>query len=204
MFVVEVSSYQIEYSKIFKANYALILNVSPDHLERHNTFKNYVKSKFKLVRNQTNNDYSFFNVEDKFLKKEIKKEKIYSKIVNVDIRFFKRNLALIKNPYFSTEGNQQNLSFIFALAKNFKLKKNILFKTINKFKGLKFRQQIIFKSKKFTLINDSKATSYASSLDVLKSLKKVFWIIGTGEVAITPIMTEKKMARYILAMYGFT
>ena len=178
IFVIEASSYQIEYSKIFKANYALILNVSPDHLERHNTFKNYVKSKFKLIRNQTNNDYSFFNVEDKFLKKEIKKEKIYSKIVNVDIRFFKRNLALIKNPYFSTEGNQQNLSFIFALAKNFKLKKNILFKTINKFKGLKFRQQIIFKSKKFTLINDSKATSYASSLDVLKSLKKVFWIIG--------------------------
>ena len=178
IFVIEASSYQIEYSKIFKANYALILNVSPDHLERHNTFKNYVKSKFKLVRNQTNNDYSFFNVKDKFLKREIKKEKIYSKIVNVDIRFFKRNLAIIKNPYFSTEGNQQNLSFIFALAKNFKLKKNILFKTINKFKGLKFRQQIIFKSKKFTLINDSKATSYSSSLDVLKSLKKVFWIVG--------------------------
>ena len=178
IFVIEASSYQIEYSKFFKANYALILNVSPDHLERHNTFKNYVKSKFKLVRNQTNNDYSFFNVKDKFLKREIKKEKIYSKIVNVDIRFFKRNLAIIKNPYFLTEGNQQNLSFIFALAKNFKLKKNILFKTINKFKGLKFRQQIIFKSKKFTLINDSKATSYASSLDVLKSLKKVFWIIG--------------------------
>jgi len=178
IFVIEASSYQIEYSKIFKANYALILNVSPDHLERHNTFKNYVKSKFKLVKNQTNNDYSFFNVKDKFLKREIKKEKIYSKIVNVDIRFFKRNLALIKNPYFLTEGNQQNLSFIFALTKNFKLKKNILFKTINKFKGLKFRQQIIFKSKKFTLINDSKATSYASSLDILKSLKKVFWIIG--------------------------
>ena len=178
IFVIEASSYQIEYSKIFKANYALILNVSPDHLERHNTFKNYVKSKFKLVRNQTNNDYSFFNVKDKFLKREIKKEKIYSKIVNVDIRFFKRNLAIIKNPYFSTEGNQQNLSFIFALAKNFKLKKNILFKTINKFKGLKFRQQIIFKSKKFTVINDSKATSYSSSLDVLKSLKKVFWIVG--------------------------
>ena len=53
-----------------------------------------------------------------------------------------------------------------------------IIKTINKFKGLKFRQQIIFKSKKFTLINDSKATSYSSSLDVLKSLKKVFWIVG--------------------------
>jgi UDP-N-acetylmuramoylalanine--D-glutamate ligase len=137
------------------------------------------------------------------LKREIKKEKIYSKIVNVDIRFFKRNLAIIKNPYFSTEGNQQNLSFIFALAKNFKLKKNILFKTINKFKGLKFRQQIIFKSKKFTLINDSKATSYSSSLDVLKSLKKVFWIVGgVPKFGDQFFMTKKDCINFKVYIYG--
>ena len=76
IFVIEASSYQIEYSKSFKANYALILNISPDHLERHGTFANYVKSKFKLIRNQTNKDYSFLNINNKYLKKEIKKKKI--------------------------------------------------------------------------------------------------------------------------------
>ena len=76
IFVIEASSYQIEYSKNFKANYALILNISPDHLERHGTFANYVKSKFKLIRNQTNKDYSFFDINNKYLKKEVKKKKI--------------------------------------------------------------------------------------------------------------------------------
>jgi UDP-N-acetylmuramoylalanine--D-glutamate ligase len=52
IFVIEASSYQLEYSKIFKSKYAAILNLSPDHIERHKTLKNYVKAKFKLLKNQ--------------------------------------------------------------------------------------------------------------------------------------------------------
>ena len=76
IFVIEASSYQIEYSKNFKANYAVILNITPDHLERHGTFANYIKAKFKLIRTQTSKDFSFLNVNNKLLKKEIKKKKI--------------------------------------------------------------------------------------------------------------------------------
>ena len=50
IFVIEASSYQIEYSKIFKTNYANILNISPDHLERHGSIKNYINAKFKLLK----------------------------------------------------------------------------------------------------------------------------------------------------------
>ena len=75
IFIIEISSYQIEYSKNFKANYAAILNISPDHLERHGTFNNYVKSKFKLIKNQTNKDFSFLNFNNKYLKKEIRKQR---------------------------------------------------------------------------------------------------------------------------------
>ena len=67
IFVIEASSYQIEYSKKFKANYATILNITPDHLERHGTFSSYVKAKFKLVRNQNSKDYSFLDLKNKFL-----------------------------------------------------------------------------------------------------------------------------------------
>ena len=76
IFVIEASSYQIEYSKNFKANYAVILNITPDHLERHGTFANYIKAKFKLIRTQTNKDYSFLDMNNNFLKKEIKKKKL--------------------------------------------------------------------------------------------------------------------------------
>ena len=178
IFVIEASSYQIEYSKNFKANYAVILNITPDHLERHGTFANYIKAKFKLIRTQTNKDFSFLNVNNKILKKEIKKNKLNSKIIKIDRKLMNQDLLKIKNTYFLTEGNKQNLLHVFAVAKKLGVKKSVLFKTINNFKGLKFRQQIIYQSKKFTLINDSKATSYLSSINILKSLKKVYWIVG--------------------------
>ncbi len=178
IFVVEVSSYQIAYSKIFRANYALILNISTDHLERHGTFINYVKSKFKLFKDQTKNDYAIFNTKNKYLKKEIRRNKIKSRILNVNLNLINQHKTKIKNPYFFTDGNKENLSFIFAISKILKLKKNKIIQSINNFKGLKYRQEIIYKSKKITLINDSKSTSYSSSLSILKSLKNVFWLVG--------------------------
>ena len=70
IFVIEVSSYQIEYSKMFKSNYAIILNISPDHLERHGSINNYVKAKFKLIKNQNDKDFAFLNTRNKYLKNE--------------------------------------------------------------------------------------------------------------------------------------
>ena len=58
IFVIEASSYQLEYSKIFKSKYAAILNLSPDHIERHKTLNNYVKAKFKLLKNQDKRKFS--------------------------------------------------------------------------------------------------------------------------------------------------
>jgi UDP-N-acetylmuramoylalanine--D-glutamate ligase len=178
IFVIEASSYQIEYSKNFKANYAAILNITPDHIERHKTFKAYTKAKFKLVRNQVKNDYSFLNMQNKIIKKEIQKNRLKSKIIKVSIKDIHKDLLKIKNLYFKTEGNKENLSFIFSIIKKLGIKKKILIKVLNNFKGLKFRQEIIFKSKKITLINDSKATSFSSSINVLKSLNRVFWLLG--------------------------
>ena len=203
IFVIEASSYQIEYSKKFKANYALILNISPDHLERHGTFINYVKSKFKLFSNQTKQDYSFFDIKNKYLKKEIKKSKIYSQIIKVDTKSINKHIRRIKNPYFLTEGHQNNLAFIFAIAKKLRLKKTNLFKVINNFKGLKYRQQIIYQSKELTLINDSKATSYSSSINILKSLKKVFWIVGgVPKFGDQFFMTKKDCINFKVYIYG--
>ena len=203
IFVIEASSYQIEYSKKFKANYALILNISPDHLERHGTFINYVKSKFKLFSNQTKQDYSFFDIKNKYLKKEIKKNKIYSQIIKVDTKLINKHIRRIKNPYFLTEGHQNNLAFIFAITKKFRLKKTNLFKVINNFKGLKYRQQIIYQSKELTLINDSKATSYSSSINILKSLKKVFWIVGgVPKFGDQFFMAKKDCINFKVYIYG--
>ena len=178
IFVIEASSYQIDYSQYFKTDHAMILNLSPDHLERHGTIQKYTHAKFKLILNQKNNSFAYIDAKNKYLGKELKKFKIKSKLIKVKNSNLKNIKKKIRNPYFKTINNLNNLSFILEFAKNFKLKNNIILKVVNSFKGLNFRQQIIFNNKKITIINDSKSTSFSSSLNLLKSYKNIFWIVG--------------------------
>jgi len=178
IFVVEASSYQLEYSKLFKSNIAAILNISPDHLERHKTLKNYIKAKFKIIKNQTKKDYAILNMNNVHIKQEVKFLKYLPKLIKIyrypDIKF----LENINNQYFYSESNRENLAFIFEIAKILKINKKSLFKTLKNFKGLKYRQQIIFRSKNLTIINDSKSTSFSSSVSILKLMSNVSWIVG--------------------------
>ena len=178
IFVIEASSYQLDYSKIFSSKYAMILNISVDHIERHRNLKNYVNAKFKLLDSQTKNCVAFVKKNDYLIKKKLNSKNFRSKIVKVDTKKSNSFFKDIKNEYFLTETNKENLSFIFEISKKLKLKNNLLLKTINKFKGLKYRQQIILKKKNLIVINDSKSTSFASSIGLLKNNQNIYWIIG--------------------------
>ena len=178
VFVIEASSYQLEYSKLFKSNISLILNISPDHLERHQTIKRYVGAKFKLVKNQSKKDLAILNSENFYIKRELSSKNFLPKIIKIKKEIDNIFLKKIDNQYFNTDGNRENLKFILEITKILKLKKNLLIKTLKKFKGLRYRQETIFKSKKLTIINDSKATTFSSSVSLLKSLTNVYWIIG--------------------------
>ncbi len=178
IFIVEASSYQIEYSKIFKAKYAILINISPDHLERHKTFKKYINAKLKLIYKQEKGDFAFFNKKNILIKKELKKKSIKSKVINVDDKLNLNYNKLIRNEYFNNKNNQQNLSYIFAICKKLKINKKNILKIINNFRGLKFRQQIIYNSKKLAIINDSKSTSFSSTVNLISSMNNVFWILG--------------------------
>ena len=176
VFVIEASSYQLEYSKYFKTDYAFILNISPDHLERHKSIQKYTQAKFKLILNRNKNYYAFIE-NNKYLNREIKKNKNISKIIKIKKNNTKIK-KLISNSYFDNINNLNNLSFIFEFSKIYKLNKYKLLKTVNLFKGLEFRQQVIYKNKFVTIINDSKSTSFSSSVNLLKSYKNIYWILG--------------------------
>jgi len=199
VFVIEVSSYQLEYSKLFKSNISLILNISPDHLERHKTIKNYVSAKFKLIKNQSKKDLAILNTKNLYIKRELKSKNFLPKIIkiknNIDDFFLKK----INNEYFNTEGNKENLKFILEVAKTLKIKKDSLVKTLKKFKGLKYRQEIIFQSNKLTIINDSKATTFSSSVSLLKSLNNVHWIVGGQAKKGDKLLLSKKNCKNIKA-----
>jgi len=199
VFVIEASSYQLEYSKLFKSNISLILNISPDHLERHKTINKYVSAKFKLVKNQSKKDFAILNIKNFYIKRELESKNFLPKVIkikkNIDNIFLKK----INNQYFNTEGNKENLKFILEVAKILKLKKNLLIKTLKKFKGLKYRQEIIFQSKKLTIINDSKATTFSSSVSLLKSLTNVYWIVGGQAKKGDKLLLSKKNCKNIKA-----
>ena len=178
IFVIEASSYQLEYSKIFKSKYSAILNLSPDHIERHKTLKRYVKAKFKLLRNQLKGHWAFVKKDDLLINKELKSNKFVSKIIKVNTKKIDNFLKDIKNKYFLTEANKENLSFVFEISKKLKLKNSLIIKTIQKFNGLKYRQQIVLKRKYLTIINDSKSTSFSSSIGVLKANHNIYWLLG--------------------------
>ena len=178
IFVIEASSYQLDYSKIFSSKYAMILNLSSDHIERHKSLKNYINAKFKLLESQTSKCFAYVKKNDELINKKLKSKKFKTKIVKVDMKKFDKFLKKIKNNYFFSDSNKENLSFVIAISKKLKLKKNLLFKTIQKFKGLKYRQQIIFKKKNLIIINDSKSTSFSSSISILKTSRNIFWLVG--------------------------
>ncbi len=178
VFVIEASSYQLDYSKIFSTKYAIILNISGDHLERHKNLYNYVNAKFKLLRYQNQGSFAYVKKKDELITKKIRKNNYKSKIYKVDLNNLKTITKKIKNKYFITDGNKENLSFIVEIAAKLKLSKKKLIKTINNFKGLDYRQQIIFDKKNLTIINDSKSTSFASSENILKNLNHAYWLVG--------------------------
>ncbi|MBD1159402.1 UDP-N-acetylmuramoyl-L-alanine--D-glutamate ligase [Pelagibacterales bacterium SAG-MED19] len=178
IFVIEASSYQLEYSKIFRSKYAVILNLSPDHIERHKTLNKYVKAKFKLLKSQLKGHSAFVKKDDFLINKELKLNKFKSKIIKINTKKVNNFLKNINNEYFSTETNKENLSFVLEISKKFNIKKRLLIETIQKFKGLKYRQQIIFKKKYLTIINDSKSTSFSSSIGALKANQNIYWLLG--------------------------
>ena len=178
IFVIEASSYQLDYSKYFRSNYSIILNLSPDHLERHGSFKNYAEAKFKIVKSQSSKDFTFIDNENNFLNKLVKNNQIKSKIIKINHLKNKKYFRKINNIYFNNSSNQKNLSFVLGIAKVLKINLKTVLNTANKFKGLGYRQQIIHKSKKLLIINDSKSTSFSSTVPLLESYENIYWILG--------------------------
>jgi UDP-N-acetylmuramoylalanine--D-glutamate ligase len=107
----------------------------------------------------------------------LRSKKYKQKIIKIDTSLQPSIFKKIRNKYFMSSGNRENLIFVLKICQILNLNKEKILRTINKFKGLKYRQQIIFDNNNLTIINDSKSTSLASSENLLKNLKSVYWIL---------------------------
>ena len=181
VFILEVSSYQLQYSKLFRSKHAAILNISPDHLERHRNIKNYIKIKSRIFFGQNSSDYSYINLTNKYSKSIInifKTKKLKSKLIPIKKLGYDLLIKKINNKYFKSKGNIENMAFAYRIAKNLKINDKLIIKGLKRFKGLPHRQEIVFSDRRLLCINDSKATSFDACLQSLSNYNQIYWIVG--------------------------
>ena len=175
--VIEMSSFQLEYSKFVRPNHAILTNITRDHLDWHGSMKNYINSKFKIFLLQNKKDYAYLP-QNKNIIKLFKKNNMEGNIIlgrRGIQNFIKKNIS---NTYLMSKSNIENLSFIYDLKNNFKISNKSFFSSLKKFKGLPHRQEIFLKKNNIYFINDSKATTFAATEGCLMNYKNIFWIAG--------------------------
>ena len=175
LLVIEASSFQLAYSKFLQPDYALLLNITNDHLDWHGNMKNYIDSKFKIFQNQKKNQYSLIN---KNLEYQYKKRKLQGKLIIPKFNDYQKIKSKIRNYYLRLKINDENMSYALELSKLFKISKKSFLKCLSSFSGLPHRYEIFLKKKNCTFINDSKATTFQSTKYALENTKNIYWIVG--------------------------
>ena len=173
--IIEASSFQLSYSKFIYPNYAILLNITNDHLDWHDNMKDYISSKFKIFENQNKNQFALVNKNFKDL---FKKKRLSGKLIVPSLKRYIKLKPNLKNNYLKLNMNDENMSFVYELTKLFKISKKSFLNSLNTFVGLPHRYEIFMKRKNCTFINDSKATSFQSTKFALKNSKNIFWILG--------------------------
>ena len=173
--VIEASSFQLAYSKFIFPDFALLLNIANDHLDWHGNMKNYVSSKFKIFERQNNKQYSLLNEK---LKSKFNKKKLSGKLIIPNKANYQKFKTKLNNTYLKLDINDENMSFVFELARILKINKENFFRTLNSFVGLPHRYEIFLKRKNLLFVNDSKATSFEATKFALKNSNNIYWIVG--------------------------
>ena len=174
-YIIEASSFQLSHSKFIHPNYAIFLNIANDHLDWHKTMQDYIRSKLKIFNLQGKNDFALINNK---LKKNFRKNKYLSKLISLKFHEYKKIKIKIKNNYLKYNINDENMIFVYTLAKLLKINEKSFINSMNSFIGLEHRYEIFLRKKNITFINDSKATSFEASKFALASSKNIYWILG--------------------------
>lgn len=199
IFVLELSSFQLDDMYDFKADIAILLNITPDHLDRYeNSFEKYASSKMRIIQNQTENDAFIFNADDEgtfdTLKKLSPKAKQYP--FSIEKTDFEQGAWLQGNKMIiSTNNNifemtieqlalqgKHNVSNSLAagIAANLvKIRKESLKQSFSDFVNIEHRLEFVANVHGVSYINDSKATNVNATWYALESFQKpIVWIVG--------------------------
>ena len=219
-YVLELSSFQLDGMFDFKVDIAMILNITPDHLDRYdNDFENYVASKFRILQNQTNSSHVIYCEDDEAIKKRIgdnkyrgikhpfsiKKETVngaYIKnenlIINTNNKLFKMTIQELA---LQGKHNLYNSMASGIAGKVLELKKEIIRESLSDFQNIEHRLEEVGTVHGITFVNDSKATNVNSTWYALESFQHpVIWIVGGVDKGNDYQMLEELVAEKVKAI----
>ena len=199
-YVLEVSSFQLDHISKFRPNISIITNISADHLDRYDyKFENYVKSKYRIVKNQKNEDYFIYNRNCIVTKRILKTIKINSKKISFSLSksqdkhsqiYLDKNHinSLLNKKKFMLSTNKipikgkhnlQNSMAAISVAQILKISNEKIKESFKTFKSIPHRLEHFLTIQKVKYINDSKATNVNSVFYALDSFKEpIIWIAG--------------------------
>lgn len=197
-FVLELSSFQLDGMTEFKADIAILLNITPDHLDRYDyKFQNYVDSKFRITQNQTDEDAFIFWENDPVIKQELEKRSIQSTMYPFAIERKEKTSAFVENDELiiktlktlltmptaelALQGmhNTYNSMAAGLAASIMNVRKESIRQSLQDFQGVEHRLEYVATVKNVRFINDSKATNVNSCWYALQSIKTpVVLILG--------------------------
>jgi UDP-N-acetylmuramoylalanine--D-glutamate ligase len=198
-YVLEISSFQLDNMYDFKADIAILTNITPDHLDRYNyDFQQYVNSKFRIIQNQTSEDAFIYSLDDPATTKELANRTIAAQQYPFTITeqqlpqgafthqdsftlLIKNNPLIMKITELALQG-KHNLSNSMAAgmaSRILDLRKEIVRESLENFENIEHRLEFVARVHGITFINDSKATNVNSAWYALESMDKpVIWVAG--------------------------
>ncbi len=197
-YVIELSSFQLDRMFSFRADIAVLLNITPDHLDRYDyKMQNYVDSKFRIIQNQSTYDWFVFCADDPVIENELKKRKIISNKAPFSINKILDKGGWIENDTIKLNVNNNSFAMtIFDLSLQGKhnlynsmaagisgsilqLRKEDIRECLSDFQGVEHRLERFLRVHNIEFINDSKATNVNSVWYALESMTTpVVWIVG--------------------------
>lgn len=197
IYVLELSSFQLDGMYDFKVDIAILLNITPDHLDRYNyQFENYVSSKFRILQNQNEHDHFIYCADDETIMSYLNEHKPKAIQHPFSIKTNTENGAYIKDEKLIINTNKLFEMTIQSLALQGKhnlynsmasgiagrvleLKKEIIRESLSDFQNIEHRLEFVAKIHGIDFVNDSKATNINSTWYALESFEHpIIWIVG--------------------------
>ncbi len=198
VYVLELSSYQLDLTPNAAPNAAALLNITPDHIDRHGTIDHYCEVKSRIFANLGPGDLALISLDDEYsariaaglegafktfdvsTSRDVENGYGYSRDLIWEMRKGEklRELSLTSVDALRGLHNKQNAAFAWGLARHMGADDAALEKGLNSFPGLAHRMEIVARLGGHLIVNDSKATNADAAAQALSAFGNIYWIAG--------------------------